>query len=584
MSAVGDDVLEAEIADAIIPIDAAGNVLTETEIREVRQLNRLAGSSVAICIVIIILSATIGDLAKRDDGEDGSAFDGKHMLFDWGEPKYMPRAEECIDENNGQDPGYEGYGIGYEPSLSIDSQGNMFITAHKDLRWGSAEAPIPGFLGNDPGFWYACTTDRDLIDPNSGDVQTSWDYWASWFWISTDNGTSWGPGADFDPTPGSSLTANYLGGASECLGDEGDIAVDLNDRVYYLDTTLEDNWWHIFSDGGETYEGGSCQRMNTMAADDRPWVAAQGDGIIHYLGNSGASPPECTGDAGRYWYYHSENGGNSFSQCYAVPGGWSTIASQRNGSYVHIAQENADSNSGTVQVRTSGDYGRGTGISDGTWAGPVAVGPREGNCPEGYPVVNVNEKGTVAVVWADCPEGGVGPWDMWFAVSYDNGTTWSSWEVTPIERGISMYPFVSISEEDMISIAFYGLDFEDGGLEGDYVQGESWYLYAAATMHPCPAAAEGEEATFLDGCMAQEANDTWQFTIADPTPLHNVTAAEEANDDVHALHDFFETVLSPDGDWIGIAYQQNVGEHPFEAGEEQRYIKFVRGNLTSSRN
>ena len=147
-----------------------------------------------------------------------------------------------------------------------------------------------------------------------------------------------------------------------------------------------------------------------------------------------------------------------------------------------------------------------------------------------------------------------------------------------------MYPFVSISEEDMISIAFYGLDFEDGGLEGDYVQGESWYLYAAATMHPCPAAAEGEEATFLDGCMAQEANDTWQFTIADPTPLHNVTAAEEANDDVHALHDFFETVLSPDGDWIGIAYQQNVGEHPFEAGEEQRYIKFVRGNTTSSRN
>jgi len=71
-----------------------------------------------------------------------------------------------------------------------------------------------------------------------------------------------------------------------------------------------------------------------MAADDRPWVAAQGDGIIHYLGNSGASPPECTADSGRYWYYHSENGGNSFSQCYAMPGGWSTISSERDGPYV----------------------------------------------------------------------------------------------------------------------------------------------------------------------------------------------------------------------------------------------------------
>jgi len=30
-----------------------------------------------------------------------------------------------------------------------------------------------------------------------------------------------------------------------------------------------------------------------MAAHDRPWVPTQGDRIIHYLGNSGASPPEC---------------------------------------------------------------------------------------------------------------------------------------------------------------------------------------------------------------------------------------------------------------------------------------------------
>jgi len=58
-----------------------------------------------------------------------------------------------------------------------------------------------------------------------------------------------------------------------------------------------------------------------------------------------------------------------------------------------------------------------------------------------------------------------------------------------------------------------------------------------------------------------------------------VTQYEEDNGDTHALHDFFETVLGPDGDWIGIAYQQNVGEHPFEENEEQRYIKFVRGEL-----
>jgi hypothetical protein len=32
---------------------------------------------------------------------------------------------------------------------------------------------------------------------------------------------------------------------------------------------------------------------------------------------------------------------------------------------------------------------------------------------------------------------------------------------------------------------------------------------------------------------------------------------------------------------MGIAYQQNIGFHPFEDNEEQRYIKFVRGDVVS---
>ena len=540
---------DAEVLDAVL---SPGADVDEAEERhQVRQLNMAMGSTLAVVVVFMVLSAMFGLESTMDDAASGG--DGDQVVdFLWGEPIYMPRHEECIDPDNGQDPDYIGYGVGYEPSLSIDSQGNMQVTAHKDLRWGGEDSPIGIIDGSPPGLWYACS---------DGD-STSWDYWASWFWISTNNGSNWTHGDSFDPTPGNMLTANYLAGGSECLGDEGDIAVDANDVIYYLDTTLEDNWWHRFTAGGESYEMGSCQRMNTMAADDRPWVSAQGDGIIHYLGNSGASPPECSLDSGRYWYYHSEDGGNSFSQCYSMPGGWSTISSQRHGSYVFVAQENADSNSGYVHVRISDDYGRGTGPSpsDGSWQDPIDVGPRTGNCPEGYPVVNNNEGGTVAVVWGDCPNGGTGPWEMRFAISYDNGTNWSSWNVTPFERGINMYPFVSISEDNLVSIAFYGIDYDQNNSEDGYTAGKHWYLYAGALWEP-------------------QENDTWEFGIADMTPLHTVTDYEESNGDVHALHDFFETVLGPDGDWIGIAYQQNVGQHPFEANEEQRYIKFVRGEI-----
>ncbi|MCS5526720.1 MAG: hypothetical protein NZ774_02555 [Candidatus Poseidoniales archaeon] len=541
---------EDEILDAVLDSDVV------TEAAERRQLNLAFGATAVFVVSFMLLSAVWGIADDLIDGFSDETGPANEVGISWLEPIYMPRHEECIDPNNGQDPDYIGYGVGYEPSLSIDSMGNMQVTAHKDLRWGGEGTPLGPFLGGPLDSWYAC---------DDGEM-TTWDYWASWFWISTNNGSNWSHGDSFDPTPGNLLNSaigSVTGGGSECLGDEGDIAVDANDIVYYLDTTLEDNWWHRFSDGGESYEMGSvCQRMNTMAADDRPWVAAQGDGIIHYLGNSGAAPPECSLDSGRYWYYHSENGGNSFSQCYSMPGGWSTISSQKHGPYVFVAQEDADTNSGTVQIRISDEYGRGTGPgpSDGSWAAPVDLGPRFGNCPEGYPVVNNNEAGTVAVVWGDCPNGGTGPWALRVAVSYDNGTNWSSWNATPFERGINMYPFVSISEDNIISIAFYGLDFAQNGSEDGYTTGKEWLLYAGALREP-------------------QENDKWNFEVADPIPLHTVTQYEEDNGDVHALHDFFETVISPDGDWIGIAYQQNIGQHPFEENEEQRYIKFVRGDL-----
>ncbi len=537
---------EAEVLDAVLEADAGD------ERRERRQLNLAFGATAAFVVSFMLLSAVWGIAEDLIDGFSDDTGPANEVGISWLEPIYMPRHEECIDPNNGQDPDYIGYGVGYEPSLSIDSMGNMQITAHKDLRWGGEGTPLGPALGGPLDSWYACEDGQ----------MTSWDYWASWFWISTNNGSNWTHGDGFGPTPGNMLFANYAAGGSECLGDEGDIAVDANDVIYYLDTTLEDNWWHRSTEGGANYQMGACQRMNTMAADDRPWVAAQGDGIIHYLGNSGASPPECSLDSGRYWYYHSENGGNSFSQCYSMPGGWSTISSQKHGPYVFVAQENADSNSGTVQIRISDDYGRGTGPgpSDGSWAAPVDLGPRNGNCPEGYPVVNNNEAGTVAVVWADCPNGDTGPWAMRFAISYDNGTNWSSWNVTPFDRGLNMYPFVSISEDNVVSLAFYGLDYDQNNSEDGYTAGKEWFLYAGALREP-------------------QENDTWNFQIADPTPLHIVTQYEQDNGDVHALHDFFETVISPDGTWMGIAYQQNIGEHPFEENEEQRYIKFVRGDL-----
>ena len=129
----------------------------------------LASLSIAAMFVVLILQSFVFD-SVEDSGSEGS--NDRSIEISWGESQYLPRHPECVDESNGQD--LPEYGIGYEPSISITSSGNMFVTAHKDLRWGGESNPFFPLLGGDPGPWYACEQGQ----------QTSWDYWASWFWAS----------------------------------------------------------------------------------------------------------------------------------------------------------------------------------------------------------------------------------------------------------------------------------------------------------------------------------------------------------------------------------------------------------------
>ena len=118
------------------------------------------------------------------------------------------RDPDCVDTQNGQD--LPEYGIGYEPSLAIDGHGNMFITAHKDLRWSSPDGGLANPLGGDPHVW----PDGSCM----ADYMPSWDYLASWFWASYDYGASWGPGDGFQETPGSVLDAWATYGATDEFG------------------------------------------------------------------------------------------------------------------------------------------------------------------------------------------------------------------------------------------------------------------------------------------------------------------------------------------------------------------------------
>jgi hypothetical protein len=192
-------------------------------------------------------------------------------------------------------------GFGYEPSFVVDRFNNIFATAHKE-NWQLVLSP----------------------DPNSPTQTRS----MSWAWISTDNGQTW------PNIPG--LTALSL--EQHEFGDEGDMALDDADHLYFVDTNVADDSitrWKTNGLGNVTLEMTRQVLPAAQLIDDRPWITAHGNGHVFYLGNEGDKVTYPLGNQGtgcgpgRYTVYRSLNGGDTFDPlgCTLPDSGWCRPAS-----------------------------------------------------------------------------------------------------------------------------------------------------------------------------------------------------------------------------------------------------------------
>lgn len=386
---------------------------------------------------------------------------------------------------------------GYEPSIVVDTAGALYITAHKVL-----------------------------------DRPETWPYLGSVFLVSRDQGQSWGAPA----SPGSEL---LLPGHQLFVGDEGDIAADARGWVYYLDTYLGDNHLHAWSDQGRTWQY-SEPAMRTSGADDRPWITAQGEGLVHYLGNNGVPL-----QGGRHWYYRSADGGLTWTTGMPVPGnGWAHIDAERGGQNVYIAQEYDEQGAnapGPIRAVVSRDGGA-------SFEEPVVILEREGFGRE-YPVVSAAEEGLAWVVAndcgsaANCADDGAGePNRLFLARTTDAGATWDVFNLTLPEGVFADYPWVAAGPNGTVSVVFYGAQTPVG-------ENSEWHLYAAM------ARPGRDQAPVLD------------FVRAVPEALYT-------GQDLHALHDFFENAIGPD-ETLHIAYMtvEDTSDPVHDYGE--RFIFYV---------
>lgn len=379
-------------------------------------------------------------------------------------------------------------GEGYEPGLACDSTGAIYYTAHKDQ------------------------SDRQ-----------SYPYKASWFMISTNGGSSF-----TSPTAPFPLGAKW----QYYVGDEGDIGIDARDYVYFVDTFLLDNHLHVWADQGVWQYSEHIQK--TVGLDDRPWITAQGSGILHYLGNNGNEV-----NGGRYWYYRSANGGRTFTAGDPVPGnGWAELDAERNGDHVYVIDESEIDTEADIRVWISDD----TGLT-WDWANPVIIGHRNGQ-GSAYPLITAGENGQVYALWNDITDGETNGTHIFVGKSLDYGATWNTSDITP---GLlySYYQSISVDSTGTLGVSFYGTP--DVPVNAN----STWWLYGAMLRN-------ADLVNFTG-------NTTFNFTKASQD---NVFVGAR----VDALGDLFESCFTPDGRY-NIAYERR------DVAAAKRWLWFTSGML-----
>jgi hypothetical protein len=358
------------------------------------------------------------------------------------------------------------YAGGYEPGILVDRYNNAVVTAHKQ--------------------------NHTLVaSPDSRSATKLRNQ--SWIWYSADH-------KNFSDMPG----ITPLQEQNHEFGDEGDVARDETGHIYFVDTNVTDNSfsrWVATGSGKLKLETTRPVGPFGEAVDDRPWIAAHGNGVVMYIGNQGDKvtyPAGDTGDGdaygpGRYTVYMSTNHGDTFDPLGITlkDSGWCRpAADHRAGSKLLYVLCTNDGGANDVN-QNAGDKGFEKGLlyayvsadNGVTWQRHTMGSYKAADPWSTYPSVTVAKDGTVYALYNDNDFTGtcdaataqtfgcddlIKSSHLWLYTSKTNGRTWTKKEVTPA-KGLMRYTWVDVAPNGTVGIAYYYRPNT----------GSDWYLYAA---------------------------------------------------------------------------------------------------------
>lgn len=358
-------------------------------------------------------------------------------------------------------------GWGYEPSIDVDSTGTLYVTAHK------------------------------------GSVVNEGTRLSSFLWSSRDAGATWAEMASPD----------HL--AESKFSFEGDIAVDRQDRLYFVDTYGADNWLSRWSKDG-TLER-SAPAVSASVFDDRPWIATQGADVVWLLTTdvgtraAGNGPPEPAAGSGWAYsavLYRSVDGGVTWSLGTAFPDSQfcGLAASPSDEVSLAVACVVRTPEGQRLAVYRSADAGL-------TWSEHTVH--MYGGRADSFISIAYDQGGTLVTAFAEAAATG-----HRLYVARGTARGWTVRDVTPF-RGAFQHVWTTADAKGKVGLAFYGTDSPTPSAASD------WHVYAG---------------------VAESSRGSWAIARADKVPVIRAP---------YPPADFLQCIIAPNGR-LYVAYSRSA--------------------------
>jgi hypothetical protein len=337
------------------------------------------------------------------------------------------------------------------------------------------------------------------------------------------------------------------------IGAEGDIEVDDEGNMYFVDTYIPGLLSSKWSDNGKTWEFTAPASGVIPGFDDRPWLAYSKQALYLYVNHVSHTQ-----------IYSSTDGGLTYTS--EGPLSWDGSISGQPYFPGHIA---ADRKRGTLWV--AGLVGSGSGknetigstvSTDGgqTFTEAVVTNPqREGGfSPIFTATTAVDAAGNGYVTWSTYDKDGC---DVYYASSTNLGKSWNKPVRVSDGRGCATFPWIVAGDDGKIALAWYqtpkvrretatqrflraltsgttvygGIEIPDFSPQDELAPDAPWYLHAAVIPNATakqPQVLEERVRTkspVLLGPMGRELWDFLQLDIGPDGRVH-ITYAEKFKD------------------------------------------------------